>query len=149
MPIVLPQQQTAREYVMAKIDRVYADRKEIYDKKKLQVAIRHRRQLKNARVTFQRDLDHALNSVTQTGLGIKIVIDQEALPIPRFVARFKFLGQQWQIRQEKTFLGSQWVFSVKGQGFATRCVTKDLEAQLCYALGQHKTSISHLARLVC
>ncbi len=148
MQIALQQQQTARNYVLAKIDHVYTDRKVAEVKKRLQAARKRRRQLASAKAAFQQELDQAISLKTQEGLGIKVVADPRLLPQLHFVARFEFLGKQWLVTHKKSLWGCQWYFCLEGQSVSTRCTIKDLEDQLYYALGKYKNSIGHKVRFL-
>jgi hypothetical protein len=148
MQIALQQQQTARNYVLAKIDRTYTDRKVAEAKKKLQAARKRRRQLASAKTAFQQELDKAISLKTQEGLGIKVIPDLRLLPQPQFVARFEFLGKRWLITCKKSLWGCQWYFCMEGQSVSTRCTAKDLEDRLYYALGKYKNSFGHKVRFL-
>lgn len=148
MQVVLQQQQTARNYVLAKIDRIYTDRKVVEAKKRLQAARKRRRQLASAKAAFQQELDKAISLKMQEGLGMKVIADPELLPQLRFVARFEFLSKQWLITHKKSLWGCQWYFCMEGQSLSTCCTTKSLEDRLCYALGKYKNSFGHKVRFL-
>lgn len=148
MQIALQQQRTARTYVLAKIDRVYTDRKVAEAKKRLQAARKRRRQVATAKAAFQQELDKVISLKTQEGLGMKVIADPKLLPQLRFVARFEFLGKQWFITHKKSLWGCQWYFCMEGQSVSTRCTIKDLEDRLYYALGKYKNSFGHKVRFL-
>lgn len=148
MQVVLQQQQASRNYVLAKIDRVYTEQKVAEAKKRFQVARKHRRRLASARAKFQRELDKAIGLKTQEGLGIEVIANPKRLPRLCIVARFEFLGKQWLVSRKKSLWGCQWHFGIEGQDVFTCCTTSDLEDQLCYALGKYKNSIGSKTRIL-
>lgn len=133
----------AHHYVLTKIERIYALQKKQRDKKRLQHLIRYRRQLAEAETSFKRDLARVLSPMIREGLGIKVVLDQQARPVPQFVAQFEFLGKTWQITRKKTFWGCQWSFVSQEHNLLTHCTSANLEARLCYALGKYKHTATH------
>lgn len=148
MQVALQQQRASRNYVLAKIDRVYSDRKVAEEKKRLQAARKHRRQLASAKAAFQKELDQAISLKMQEGLGIKVMADAKLLPRFCFMARFEFLGQQWLVTRKKSLWGCQWHFGMEGQDVFTCCTVRDLEDRLCYALGKYKNSFGGKVRIL-
>lgn len=134
------QQQTLWDYALAKIDRIYVDQKESKAKKRLQAIRKHRRQLLIAKSGFQKELDKAVSPKMQAGLGM-VVVPQKRLPQFDFGVCFEFFGEQWLITRKRSLFGYQWQFGLKNQKTLALCTTRDLEHQLCYALGQYKNSV--------
>lgn len=147
MQVALQQQQTARNYVLAKIDRVYTDRQVAEVKKRLQAARKRRRQLASAKAAFQQELDKAISLKMQEGLGMKIIVDPKLLPQLHCIARFEFLGKQWSVTHKKSLWRCQWYFYMEGQS-STHCTIKNLEERLCYALGKYKNSLGRKVRFL-
>ncbi len=143
MQVTLVSPQSPRDYVLAKIDQVYSHQRASQENKRLQVAVKSRRQMVDAAQAFQRQLDHALSPLLQKGLGIRMVLDPKSLPKPKFVARFEFLGQEWIIIRSPGLLGGYWKFGADPQQL-TRCRAAQLEMRLCYALGKYKNSVGRL-----
>lgn len=148
MQVALQQQQTARNYVLAKIDRVYTDRQVAEVKKRLQAARKRRRQLASAKAAFQQELDKAISLKMQEGLSMTVTVDPKLLPQLHFVARFEFLGKQWSVTYKKSLWGCQWYFYMQDQSVPTYCPAKDLENRLCYALGKYKNSVGYKVRFL-
>jgi len=141
-------QQAAWNYVLAKIDRIYATQIEFEKKKRLRATRHHRRQLLNAKSLFQKELDQGISSKMQTGLGLEISVDQKRLPQLHFVVRFKFLGQQWTLTRKQSLFRYQWQLFMGSQPVFTNCSTSNLEKQLCYALGKYKNSVRSKVRVL-
>ncbi len=137
MPVA--KQQVTQDYVLAKIDHIYAIYKESEAKKRQQAIRKQRRQFFNAKAEFQKKLDQAISPRMQAGLGMKILLERKRLPQFHFVVRFEFLGQ-WLISRNRSLLGFQWQCWVENQTIFTHCTSGNLEHQLCCALGQHRDS---------
>jgi len=141
-------QQAAWNYVLAKIDRIYATQSEFEKRKKLRAARQHRRQLLNAKSLFQKELDRGISPKIQAGLGLNIRVDQKRLPQLHFVVSFRFLGKQWILVRKKNFLRYQWQLFMENQTVFADCSTSNLEKQLCYALGKYKNSVRSKIRVL-
>lgn len=136
MQVSLESPQSPYTYVLSKIDRIYGHQKTYQEKKRLQAAVKYRQQMANAEKIFQKRLNQALSPMLQKGLGIRSALDQNSLPLPRFVAEFKFLGKYWVIKHHPDLFGGFWEFGDPTQ--LTRCRTAQLETRLCYTLGKYK-----------
>ncbi len=134
-------QQATWNYVLAKIDRIYATQIEFEKKKKLQATRQHRRQLLNARSLFQKELDQGLSPKMQAGLGLKVTVDRNRLPQFHFVVQFRFLGQLWILTCRQSLFRSKWRLFMENQLIFTDCSTSNLEKQLGYALGRYKNTV--------
>ncbi|HEY9847127.1 MAG TPA: hypothetical protein V6D03_13145 [Candidatus Caenarcaniphilales bacterium] len=141
MPVAL-QQKASRDYVLAKIDRIYAAQEVLEAKKKLQAARKQRWQYAYEKAAFQKQLDKAMSSRLQAGLGIKVVVEH-LRPQLCFAAQFEFMGKQWLITRQRSFFRNRWLIQLQGQSSSTCCTTQSLEERLCYALGKYKNSVSH------
>ncbi|NJK40372.1 MAG: hypothetical protein HC934_01580 [Acaryochloridaceae cyanobacterium SU_2_1] len=127
--------------VLAKIDQVYYQQRHHYHQKKLKTALRHRRRLVLLRAAFQHELDRALSSKLQSGLGITVYLDEQSLTYPRFIAQFDFAGQQWVLTCQRKTWGCDWFFTHTQQSQVTCCTQRTLEAKLCYSLGQYRNRL--------
>jgi hypothetical protein len=148
MQVALQQQQAARDYVLAKIEQVYAEQTVIDEKKRLQAARHRRRQLTQLKTKFQKALDQALSPQVQAGLTLTIAVEQRGTSKPRCLARFEFLGQRWRLYQQRGLFQSQWHLSTEDQAIATRCTSSKLEQNLCYVLGKYKHALGAKVRVL-
>ncbi len=134
----------AQDYVLAKIERVYTEQKSSQQRKRLENLVKYRQQLARSEQQFKRDLNRAVSKAMREGLGIKVVLNQQALPYPQFMAEFQFLGKRWLLKRKRTWLGCQWCFTAADQGLWTFCSSANLENRLCYALGKYKRGVALL-----
>lgn len=141
--MTVAKQQSSWDYVLCKIDRVYSDYQAAAEKRKLRALRKQRRQLINAKPAFQRELDKAVSTKMQRGLGMEVTVDQKRLPQLHLLAQFEFLGKQWLLTSKRSFLKDKWQLSVDDQLVFADCPTRNLENQLCYALGKYKHSLRH------
>lgn len=132
-----------QDYIFAKIDRIYSHQKASQERKRLLNLVKYRQQLKQAETSFKRDLNRAISPAMRDGLGIKVILNQQALTSPQFIAEFRFLGRRWLIFRKRSLLGCQWCFTTANQRLLTFCSSGNLEARLCYALGKYKNAATH------
>jgi hypothetical protein len=134
----------AQDYVLAKIERVCTEQKSSQQRKRLENSVKYRQHLARSEQQFKQDLNRAVSKSMREGLGIKVVLNQQALPHPQFMAEFQFLGKRWLITRRRTLLGCQWNFTAADQGLCTFCSSANLENRLCYALGKYKRGVALL-----
>jgi hypothetical protein len=125
-------------HLLTKIDHIYTTQSSYQQKQRLRYLVKYRQKLVRAEANFKQDLAKAVSTLTQEGLGIKVILNPETSPSPYFIAQFKFLGKQWQIQRHKTWFGCQWSFGVVDEESMIYCSSRNLEAQLCYALGKYR-----------
>ncbi len=145
------QHQTPQDYVLSKINRIYDGRlrgsslkgrfvdhrsQRLRLAKRHQVILRYRKRLVRARALFKQELDKALQSRTQKGLGMTVSLDERYLARAGFIAHFEFEGKRWIVACQRKSWHCEWFFKHEDQISVTRCSTHSLEVELCYALGQ-------------
>jgi hypothetical protein len=135
---ILQPQPDAQTHILNKIDHVYTTQSSYQQRQRLRHLVQYRQKLVRAEASFKQDLAKAVGTLTQEGLGIKVILNPETAPSPQFIAQFKFLGKQWQILRHKTWLGCQWSFGAVDEESMIRCSSRNLETQLCYALGKYR-----------
>jgi hypothetical protein len=132
-------QPDAQVHLLTKIDRVYTMQSSYQQKQRLRHLVKYRQKLVRAEASFKQDLAKAVSTLTQEGLGIKVILNPETSPSPHFIAQFRFLGKQWQIQRHKTWFGCQWSFgAVDDEESMIYCSSRNLETQLCFALGKYR-----------
>ena len=130
--------QPATSSVFSNVDRLYLEHRHSFEQRKAQVALRHHRRLVRKRGLFQKRLNQALSPQLQAELNIRVTLDTRYLSVPGFIGTFNYAGLRWVLGYRRSLTGGRWFFRALRTTKLYCCSAKTLEAQLCYALGQHR-----------
>ena len=123
---------------ISSVDQIYLKSRTHYQSVRQAQASKLRRRLIKRRQIFQRRLERVLSPQLRAELQIHVVLDTQYLSRPTFIAQFEDCGQIWHLRFQPQPWGGRWFFRAEGQSKLYSCGFKQLETQLCYALGQYR-----------
>ncbi|MCM1981905.1 hypothetical protein [Lyngbya confervoides] len=126
---------------LSPVDEQYLRHRSRYEQQRQAAALRLRRRLVHDRGIFQRRLNQGLSQSLQQDLGLRVQLDARYLKHPEFVAVFNADGQRWVLGYQRSPWGGRWYFRSPQAGKLYSCKPRQLEALLCYALGQQRSSM--------
>lgn len=147
MQVTLPQTPRPLLPVMeiSAVDQAYLRYRLDYERQRHAQALKLRRQLIRQRRCFQSRLEQALSPSLLQELDVQVVLDTQYLQRPGFIGNFEDSGTQWILRFQGDFLGGRWYFRDSHSSKLYACSPRQLETQLCYALGQDRMQSCLLA----
>lgn len=125
-------------HLFASVNRIGIQPAAQCDRQRLQIILRHRRQMLRDRAAFRQALATTLSPLLQAGLQLSITLEDRYLHRPQYVAKFLLFGRQWMIVRTPTLRGSRWSLKSGCQTLLSDCLSREFEVKLCYTLSQYQ-----------